>query len=199
MEISLSKTKSLTFAKHNIKCKIKLRDTMIEQVPDFSYLGIEISAKKDLKQEVRIQTTKAARISSCFYNLIWHNKHMSTECKICIYKTNMCPVLTYASETRAETTYTQQLLQTTEMKIISAIHGKTLRDKIRSDQLQQLSGIQDIVKWTNVRRSEWDAHMNRMEDNHLTKIAGDNCPQGVRSRGRPKKRWKESLNIAPSP
>jgi hypothetical protein len=25
--------------------------------------------------------------------------------------------------------------------------GKTLRDKIRSDQLQQLSGIQDIVKW----------------------------------------------------
>jgi hypothetical protein len=38
-------------------------------------------------------------------------------------------VLTYASETRAETTYTQQLLRTAEMKIIRAIHGKTLRDK----------------------------------------------------------------------
>jgi hypothetical protein len=32
------------------------------------------------------------------------------------------------------------------MKIIRAIHGKTLRDKIRSDRLQQLSGIQGIVK-----------------------------------------------------
>jgi hypothetical protein len=85
------------------------------------------------------------------------------------------------------------------MKIVRAIRGKTLRDKIRSDQFQQLSGIQDIVKWVNVRRSAWDAHVNRMEDNRLAKIARDNRPQGVRRRGRPKKRWKESLNIAPSP
>ena len=104
------------------------------------------------------------------------------------------PVLTYASET----TYTQQLLRTTEMKTIRAIRVKTLRDKIRSDQLRQLSGIQDIIKWTNDRRKEWDAHVERMEDNRLAKIARDN-PQGVRRRGRPKKRWKESLNAAPSP
>jgi hypothetical protein len=71
---------------------------------------------------------------------------MSTECKVSIYKINVRPVLTYASETRAETTYTQQLLRTTEMKLLREIHGKTLRDKIRSDQLRQLSGIQDIIK-----------------------------------------------------
>ena len=41
--------------------------------------------------------------------------------------------------------------------------------------------------------------MERTEDNRLAKIARDNRPQGVRSRGRPKKRWKESLDIAPSP
>jgi len=109
------------------------------------------------------------------------------------------PVLTYASETRAETAYTQQLLRTTEMKTIRAIHGKTLRDKIRSDHLRHLSGIQDIIKWTEVRRREWDAHVGRMEDNRLVKIARDSRPQGVRSRGRPKKRWKESLIKAPSP
>jgi hypothetical protein len=106
------------------------------------------------------------------------------------------PVLTYASETRAETAYTQQLLQTTEMKTIRAIHGKTLRDKIRSDHLRHLSGIQDIIEWTEVRRREWDAHVGRMEGNRLAKIARDNRPQGVRSRGRPKKR-KESLIKAP--
>ena len=124
---------------------------------------------------------------------------MSTESKVRIYKTNVCSVLTYTSETRAETTYTQQLLHTTEMKTIRATHGKILRDKIRSDQLRQLSGIQDIIQWTNVRRREWDAHVERMEDNRLAKIARDNRPQGVRSRGKPKKRWKEILNIAPSP
>jgi hypothetical protein len=108
-------------------------------------------------------------------------------------------VLTYASETRAETTYTLQLLRTTEMKIIREICGKMIRDKIRSDQLQQMSGIQDTFKWVNNRRREWDVHANRMEDNSLAKIARDNRPQGVHSQGRPKKGWKESLNIAPSP
>ena len=132
-------------------------------------------------------------------NLTWLNKYMSTESKVRIYKTIVRPVLTYASETRAETTYTQQLLWTIEMKTIRATHGKTLRDKIRSDQLRQLSGIQDIIKWVNVQRKEWDAHVERMEDNRLAKIARDNRPQGVRSTGRPKKRWKESLNAAPSP
>ena len=38
-----------------------------------------------------------------------------------------------------------------------------------------------------------------MGDNRLAKIARDSRPQGVRSRGRPKKRWKESLIKAPSP
>jgi hypothetical protein len=115
-----------------------------------------------------------------------------------MYKTNVRPLLTYASETTAETTCTQQLLRTTEMKIIRAIHGETIRAKIRSDQLQQLSGIQEIVKWANVRRNEWDVQGKRMEDSRLAKIGRDNRPQGVRSGGRPKKRWNESLNTTPS-
>ena len=133
MEISLSKTKSLVISRNSIHCEVKLRDTVIEQVPKFNYLGAEISANRDLKHEVRTQATRAAHISSCLYDLIWLNKYMSTESKVSIYKTIVSPVLTYASETRAETTYTQQLLRTIEMKTIRAIHGKTLRDKIRSD------------------------------------------------------------------
>jgi hypothetical protein len=45
MEISLSKTKSLVISRNNINCEVKLRDTVIEQVPKFNYLGAEISAK----------------------------------------------------------------------------------------------------------------------------------------------------------
>ena len=149
-EISLGKTKSLTISKNDIKCEIKLKDTTMEQVLQFNYLGVEISAKRDLKQEVKLQTTKAARISGCLYNLIWLNKYVSTDCKARIYKTNVRPVLTHASETRAETTYSQQLLRTTEMQILRAVHSKTLRHKILSGQLRRLSGIQGVIKWANV-------------------------------------------------
>ena len=46
MEISLSKTKSLTISRNNMKCEVKLKGTTIEQVPKFNYLGAEISAKR---------------------------------------------------------------------------------------------------------------------------------------------------------
>ena len=85
-------------------------------------MGVEISAKRDLKQEVKNQATKAARISECLYKLVWNNKYMSAEAKTRIYKTAVRPVLTYAAETRAETTPTQQILRTTEMKTTRAIN-----------------------------------------------------------------------------
>jgi hypothetical protein len=66
---------------------------------------------------------------------------------------------------------------------------RRLEIKFRSDQLRHLYGIQDINKWTEARKREWDAHVGRMKDNRLAKIARDSRPQGVRNRGRPKKRW----------
>ena len=99
------------FSRNHTKCEVELRGTPVEQVPKFNYLGAEISTKRELKQEVRTQAMKAARISGCLYSTIWRNKYMSTECKVLIYKTNVRPVLTYASETRAETAYTQKLLR----------------------------------------------------------------------------------------
>ena len=48
MEISLSKTKSLTISRNYTKCEVELKGTPIEQVPKFDYLGAEISAKREL-------------------------------------------------------------------------------------------------------------------------------------------------------
>ena len=66
---------------------------------------------------------------------------MSADCKVRIYKTNVRPVLTYGSETRAETAYNQKLLRKIEMKSIIAVHGKTLRDYIRLNQLSNTTNL----------------------------------------------------------
>ena len=58
----------------------------------------------------------------------------------------------------------KQLLRTTEMRIIRAIYGKTLWDRIRSKDLRELSGIQDIVEWIDVRKRGWGEHVERMTD-----------------------------------
>lgn len=46
---------------------------------------------------------------------------MSTEGKIRIYKACVRPVLTYAAETRAETSQTTRMMRTTEMKVLRTI------------------------------------------------------------------------------
>ena len=46
LEICLSKTKSLTISKNNIKCEIKLKGTTMEQVPKFNYLGMKYLQKE---------------------------------------------------------------------------------------------------------------------------------------------------------
>ena len=117
---------------------------------------------------------------------------MSADSKIRIYKTCVRPIITYGAESRPDTTVTNQLLRTTEMRIVRAIHSKSLHDKIRSEHLRQISGLQDIVGWVHVRRRCWAAHVDRMQDDRLPKILSKNRPEGVRSRGTPKKRWKES-------
>ena len=142
--------------------------------------------------EVKSQVVKGARISGC---LIWKNKYLSPEGKVWIYKICVRPVTTYGAESRADTTFTKQLLRTTEMRIIRTIHGKTIRDKIRSEDLREQSKIQDIADWVGVRRKCWADHVEKMPANRLPKIVRDNRPQGTRSRGRPKKRWHQSFVV----
>ena len=117
---------------------------------------------------------------------------MSVESKVRIYKTSVRPVLTYAAETRADTTKTRQKVNTTEMKILRTIAGKTLYDRIRNSEVRKTCNIQDVRKFTNDRRKYWNKHINRMHEYRLPFRVIQEIPKdGKRERGRPPKRWKE--------
>ncbi|KAF5288638.1 hypothetical protein FQA39_LY15333 [Lamprigera yunnana] len=57
------------------------------------------------------------------------------ESNIRIYKTTVRPVLKYAVETRAESSKTKSLQRTTDMKILRAIKGVTLRDQVKGSSI----------------------------------------------------------------
>ena len=67
-EISIEKTKCNVIAKEQLK--IQLKNTTIDQVKKFNYLEPEISARRDLSQEVKSQVTKGARIAGRLYGLV---------------------------------------------------------------------------------------------------------------------------------
>ncbi|XP_050516917.1 uncharacterized protein LOC126891697 [Diabrotica virgifera virgifera] len=128
---------------------------------------------------------KAAGISGYLKEIVWKNKYLNTESKVKIYKTTIRPIITYASETKPDTNRTLQMMRTVEMRTLRSIQGKTLRDRIRCEDVRQNYGIQDIGRWFRQRRRYWNKHKKKIEDSRLVKSAKTNNPVGKRPQGRP--------------
>ncbi|XP_045482792.1 uncharacterized protein LOC123686601 [Harmonia axyridis] len=104
--------------------------------------------------------------------------------------------MTYGIETRAENAQTKRQLRTTEMRVLRSITGYTLYDHKRSEEIREICGLQDVVRWARIRRRHWRDHVDRMPDNRLPKIAKTEKPNTSRLPGRPPKRWYESWTSA---
>ena len=102
-------------------------------------------------------------------------------------------MLTYAAETRSESTKTNQQIETAEMRVLRKITNNTIRDMIRNENIRERCKVENISQWTRKRKMEWNQHIDRMDEKRLVKIARDEKPVGRRSVGRPRKRWKEGI------
>jgi len=68
------------------------------------------------------------------------------------------------------------------------IMGKTRIDRIRNPDISEQCGVQDLVRSGRQRKRYWYAHVRRMEERRVPRIALEGKPIGKR---RPK-RWKDS-------
>ncbi|XP_045466625.1 uncharacterized protein LOC123675320 [Harmonia axyridis] len=159
----------------------------------FKYLEVELSSGDGVEKEVGEQVAKAAKIAGCLSRTIWCNKNMKTEVKSRIYKAVIRPILTYTAETRPETAKTKRLMETTEMRVLRRIAGKTLMNRNTSESIRDACGVDNVNYWVLKRRKEWDEHISRMDEGRVVKIARDRSPRGRRSLGRPRKRWSDGL------
>lgn len=192
MTISTEKTKSITFAKDPVRCKLVVQDKIIEQVSQFKYLGMDLSSHHDPAKDLRSQINKATAMSGCLRQTIWANEYMRWDSKVKIYKTCIRPIMTYGIETREETNKTKSMLRVAEMKTLRTIMGKTRRDRIKNTDIREQCEVQDIVRWGRQRKRGWYAHVRRMDERRLPRIALEGKPTGKREPGRPPKRWKDS-------
>jgi len=58
----------------------------VDQIVTFKCLGANIMSNRNLKEEMQIQTIKAAMMSGYLRDIIWRNKYISLRSKIRIYK-----------------------------------------------------------------------------------------------------------------
>ena len=120
-------------------------------------------------------------------------RKVRTETILKIYNTLVLPTFLYGSENLTLTALQRRRIEAAEMKLLRPLAGYTLNDHKTNDSIRrELQTECLLVKIDEYRRNRL-LHLQRMPLNRIPLKSYHYRPQGKRTIGRPKKRWREQL------
>jgi len=112
-----------------------------------------------------------------------------------IYNTLVLPTFLYGSENWTITALQRSGIEAAEMKLQRPLAGYTLHDHKTNDYIRREIRITGTLDKIDEYRRNWLSHLQRMPQNRIPLKSYHYRPQGRRTTGRPKKRWREQLQI----
>ena len=79
------------------------------------------------------------------------------------------------------------------MKCLRKAVNKTRRDKIRNEVIRDMAGAKPVLQHIKQQQVKWFGHITRMPINQPALRAYNTKYSGWRARGRPRKRWSDSV------
>jgi len=110
-----------------------------------------------------------------------------------IYDTLVLPTFLYWSENWTLTALQRRRIEVAEMKLLRPLAGYTLHDHKTNDSISRELQAECILDKIDEYRENWFLHLQRMPPNRIPLKSYHYRPQGRRTIGRPKKRWREHL------
>ncbi|VDO19033.1 unnamed protein product [Heligmosomoides polygyrus] len=163
-----------------------------EKVEELRYLGSDLSEEGSVDQAVR------RRISAAW--LKWResigilcDRKCSRTLKGKLYRTVVRPVLLYGSECWAMGKAQERELHAAEMRMLRWACGWTRRDRVRNEDVRAVMKTAPIQLKMREQRLRCYGHVFRRPENHPIRFALDFEAPRVRSRGAPRKRWKDVI------
>ena len=103
--------------------------------------------------------------------------------------------MSYGAEAWTLTQKEEQAVLIFARKIFRRIYGAKYENgewkSGTNRELEEMSKGENIVKWIKGRRIRWLGHLERMEEDRMPKKIFNQELEGMRRRGRPRKRWEE--------
>lgn len=197
MKISVGKTKVMKISKKGGEIKCKIDQEGIEQVASFTYLGCIISEDGKLDNELESRISKANAVSCQLRNTLFNKKEVSTKTKLSVHRAIFRPILMYGSESWVDTNSKIQKLEVTDMRVLRMISGvrrwDQWQERISNDSIRNQLGVTDIDEAARQSRLRWWGHVQRMGEDRLPKQILESFVGGKRGRGRPRRRWEDSV------
>ncbi|GFO33970.1 hypothetical protein PoB_006047500 [Plakobranchus ocellatus] len=193
LKVNTGKTEVMVSGKGDERIVIRDKEgETLNQVQKFKYLVLMLGEKGGSMLAVRARV-KAAWEKWREIGPVIGDKKMPRKLKTKLYTTMVRPVILYGAECWVVGQKEEQLLETTEMRMLRRIRGVTLEDKMRSDDIRKELGVCPIGEKARESRLRWFGHVMRREpENHLKQMLNLEVP-GRRPRGRPKGRWRDGI------
>lgn len=193
MQMNIEKTEVMMMCREEEEgWEIVVDGENLKKTKEFKYLGGIYTEDGGCDAEIMHRITSMGRAARAVYPLM-RDQYVGVEVKRNIYEGVLAPILLYGAETWCTTKKQESRIQATEMKILRAIIGKTKRDRIRNERVRREVGVIPLLRRIDVTKIRWWGHLERMQEDRLAKRRWEWTPDGRRPRGRPRKRWKESV------
>ena len=122
------------------------------------------------------------------------DKKLPTKLKTKLYTTVVRPVILYGAECWTTGVKEENILEKTEMRMLTRIKGVTVKDKMKSEDIRKELGVGSIKSKAREGRLRWFGHVHRREqESNLRQVMDMEIP-GRRPRGRPRGRWRDLVN-----
>jgi len=188
LEIAIKKTKVSGFVgTDHLRTKIIINDETLEQVSHFTYLGCSISYQ--FSNDVEFKLATLLQLIGTIKRTIF--KKVKTEIILKIYKSLVLPTFLYGSENWTLAALKRRRTEAAEMKLLRPLAGYTLYDHKTNHYIRRELRITGILNKIDEYRQNWLSHLQRMPQHQIPLKSYHYRPQGRRTIGRPKKRWRE--------
>ena len=144
------------------------------------------------REEITERIKKYNRCAGALYPMM-KDAYVPKEVKKAIFEGLLTPIMTYGSESWTVTSKDRSRVQATEMRSLRTIINKTRRDRVRNDNVRRTVGVAPMINKIEKGQLRWLGHLMRMNENRIAKKRWNWAPNGRRSRGRPRKRWKDGV------
>ncbi|XP_023211077.1 uncharacterized protein LOC111613958 [Centruroides sculpturatus] len=173
--------------------QIILGNKELERVKKFEYLGSWITSDNRCKMEIKSRINKA---KAAFYQIyhILTNRGLNIKLKIKILRTMIWSVLTYGCEAWTLTHEMMERINSFEMWCLRKMQRISWTEKITNEEVLDRLGLRRrLLINIQQRKVRYAGHLARGSGGQLLKTVIEGLVEGTRSRGRPRKTWRDNI------
>ena len=197
LSISCSKTKTMSvlpasLCAQPVPIHVFPNHPPVEPVSSFQYLGSVIQEDSGSDLEVNSRICKASQAFGSLSRILWYQKKIRTQTKLCIFTSVIIPTLLYGTECAVLLQPHIHRLQSFIMHYLHIILGISVWNMKCNTTIRKLAHQQQLSSLLLARCLHFLDHISRMPDSRLPKQLLVCAPaQGAWSAGGKKCLWNE--------